>query len=486
MLFNSYIFILLFLPICVVGYFGLNHFDFRLGQTFLTAMSLWFYGYFHAGYLALIAASMIGNYLIYLAMKRTDSPKLKKISLWAGILFDLGLLFYFKYFQFFMDNVNALARTDFVLKEILLPLGISFFTFQQISFLADAYRDEVPCCDPLSYASFVTFFPQLIAGPIVSHDELIPQFTDASKKKPDWGNLSMGLYIFALGLGKKVLLADTFGNAANWGFSHVDMLDTTNAVLTMLSYTIQLYFDFSGYCDMAIGLGKMLNIDLPLNFDSPYKALTIAEFWKRWHMTLTRFFTKYVYIPLGGSRKGLVRTCLNTLIVFALSGLWHGANWTFVLWGLCHGIFMVIHRIFRKFFDRLHPALNWLLTFSFVNAAWVLFRADSIGDAVRLLNRIVKLEFGPIAKQIAEVFRLPELLLLFRSQPAAGILDAYPYLFLGMLFALALWILLGEKNAYERMLNFKPTAGRAFTTVLLLVWCIMSLSGVSTFLYFNF
>ncbi|MCM1091434.1 MAG: MBOAT family protein [Muribaculum sp.] len=486
MLFNSYLFILFFLPICVVGYFGLNHFHFRLGQVFLTAMSLWFYGYFHPGYLVLIAASMLGNYLAYLAMRHTDSRKLRKLSLWGGVLFDLGLLFYFKYFNFFVENINALARTDFVLEEILLPLGISFFTFQQISFLADAYRGEVVSCDLLSYASFVTFFPQLIAGPIVSHDELIPQFSDASKKKPDWGNLSMGLYIFALGLGKKVLLADTFGNAANWGFANVDALDATNAVLTMLSYTIQLYFDFSGYCDMAIGLGKMLNIDLPLNFDSPYKALTIADFWKRWHMTLTRFFTKYVYIPLGGSRKGSVRTYLNILLIFVLSGLWHGANWTFVLWGLCHGIFMAAYRRFRTFFDKLHPALNWLLTFSFVNAAWVLFRADSIEDAVRLLNRIVKMDFGPIAKQIADAFRLPEFLLLFRSQAAAGILDNYPYLFVGILFALALWILLGEKNAYEKMQNFKPTAGRGAATVLLLVWCVMSLSGVSTFLYFNF
>lgn len=483
MLFNSYIFILSFLPICLIGYFGLNHFDLRWGQIFLAAMSLWFYGYFHIGYLLLIIVSMAGNYLLYSIMGRTSSAKIRDISLVAGIVFDMGLLFYFKYFNFFMDNLNVLFRTDYTFKEILLPLGISFFTFQQISFIVDAYKGEVTDCDLLYYISFVTYFPQLIAGPIVSHDELIPQFMDKEKKSLDWRHLSEGIYLFALGLAKKVLLADTFGNASNWGFANIGSLDTTNALLSMLAYTIQLYFDFSGYCDMAIGLGKMMNIDLPLNFNSPYKALTITEFWKRWHITLTRFFTKYVYIPLGGNRKGRIRTYVNTMAVFLLSGLWHGAAWTFVLWGALHGIFMVVTRIWQGFFERLHPALNWLLTFSFVNVTWVLFRAETAHDALRFLNRIALLRFGEIDTNITGCFHLPEFQVLL---DLTGIQTVYPHFLLGLAFAVVLWILLGTKNAYERMLDLRPTVVNGMTTVLLLVWCIFSLTGVSIFLYFNF
>ena len=198
------------------------------------------------------------------------------------------------------------------------------------------------------YASFVTFFPQLIAGPIVTHDELIPQFIDEKKKRINWDNIAKGIYIFTIGMFKKVILADTFGNAVNWGFQNIAELDTSNALIVMLAYTMQIYFDFSGYCDMALGIGKMLNIELPLNFNSPYKALRITEFWDRWHITLTRFLTKYVYIPLGGNRRGRLRTYFNILIVFLISGIWHGANWTFILWGGVHGVFVILTRHFKR------------------------------------------------------------------------------------------------------------------------------------------
>ena len=299
MLFNSYIFILFFLPICIAGYFAWNHFGkIKMGLAFLLGMSLWFYGYFNVKYLSIILTSIFFNYFCYIILKK--ARRTKKLLLGAAVTFNIGILFYFKYYDFFVENINLIFKTDITLKNLLLPLGISFFTFQQISFLVDAYRGEIGKYSFLEYALFVTFFPQLIAGPIVTHDELIPQLLDKGKKRFCWDNFAKGIYIFTLGLGKKVLLADTFGNAANWGFSHIDILDTTNAVIVMLSYTIQIYFDFSGYCDMALGIGKMLNIDLPINFNSPYKALTITEFWKRWHITLTRFLTKYLYFPLGG------------------------------------------------------------------------------------------------------------------------------------------------------------------------------------------
>ena len=318
MLFNSYIFIFLFLPICIVGYFLLNKTGkYQLGRAFLLGMSLWFYGYFNPAYLLIIVSSVCINYLFYLWMSRLqqqDKNKFCKPVMIFAVAVNLGIIGYFKYMDFFIENVNAVAGTDWPLKHIMLPLGISFFTFQQISFIVDTYRGQVPKYDFLTYACYVTFFPQLVAGPIVTHDELVPQLLDADKKKVDWDNMAKGFYIFAMGLGKKVLIADVFGGAVNIGYGNIATLQATNAIMVMFAYSIQLYFDFSGYCDMAIGLGKMLNIDLPLNFDSPYKALNLADFWNRWHMTLGRFFTRYVYIPLGGNRKGNMRTYFNICI----------------------------------------------------------------------------------------------------------------------------------------------------------------------------
>lgn len=488
MLFNSYIFVFLFFPLCMIGYFGLNHLrKYRMAMIFLFGMSLWFYGFFNPSYLPIILVSTCVNYLLTLGMLKSENPWMKKTELALGILFNVGLIFYFKYFDFFLDNVNHLFHTDFPLRHILLPLGISFFTFQQLSYVIDTYRGEVKQYDFWQYACFVTYFPQLIAGPIVTHDELVPQFEDLSKKTFNWDNFAPGLYLFTLGLAKKVLLADTFGKAADYGFAAESLmyLDSTDAIITMLAYTIQIYFDFSGYCDMAVGIGRMMNIDLPLNFDSPYKALTITEFWKRWHKTLTRFFTKYIYIPLGGSRKGLARTCLNTMIVFAVSGLWHGANWTFILWGLLHGVFMVITRVFRRFFDWLHPAVNWILTFGFVSGTWTLFRADSVHQAVQIVKKVLAFDFGSINEMLLEAFSLPEFMILGDFLPAA--LGAWlPYILLAGFFAVAMLLILLVPNAYRKSLSFEPKVSNAVAVCILLGWCIFSFAGVSSFLYFNF
>lgn len=350
--------------------------------------------------------------------------------------------------------------------------------------MIDAWKGEVGDYRFLDYALFVTYFPQLIAGPIVTHDELVPQFQDESRRHIDWDRFASGLYVFALGMAKKVLLADTFGNAANWGYANISQLNSISALVVMLSYTIQIYFDFSGYCDMAIGIGRMMNIDLPQNFNSPYKARTITEFWDRWHMTLTRFFTKYVYIPLGGSRRGTGRTYVNVMVVFLVSGLWHGANWTFVLWGAVHGVFSVVTRRFRRFFDSLPAVLDWLITFSFVNLAWVLFRADSIVDARQLIGRIIAMDMGTVHDSILSCFELAEFSTISRFisnyiVPIPG--TAWFCLF----FAAAFWLLKG-KNACERMRDFSTGWHTSCVTVLLLVWCVFSFSGISTFLYFNF
>lgn len=484
MLFNSYIFVLFFLPVCLLGYFGLNHFRFfKASQLFLLLMSLWFYAYFNTNYLAIILVSIAVNYSFNLLFQKLRQDLWRKITLAGALVFNVGILFYFKYFDFFMVNFSAVIGADYTLKNILLPLGISFFTFQQLSYVIDCYHGKVPEYDFLQYASFVVYFPQLIAGPIVTHDELVPQFNDESKKYFNWDNMAQGLYIFALGLGKKVLLADTFGNAANWAFSNVDLLDSTNATLGMLAYTIQIYFDFSGYCDMAIGIGKMMNIDLPLNFDSPYKAVTIGDFWSRWHKTLTRFFTKYIYIPLGGSRRGMLRTCMNTMVVFLVSGIWHGANWTFILWGCLHGIAMVLYKVFKKYVDKWPKVLNGLITFAFVNIAWVLFRADSLGQAFDFLSRVFALDFGAVDAGILGAFESVEIVYVLSQVFSTEMVSKI--LFLGY-FVVAFAIILLSRNAYEKMCSFKPGFVSMAVSSILMVWCIFSFAGISTFLYFNF
>ena len=459
---------------------------YTLAQAFLLGMSLWFYGFFNPSYLAIILVSIVGNYLFTRLMAKTTHPAWRKAEVTLAVLLNLGVLFYYKYFDFFLMNLNRFAHTDFTLRNILLPLGISFFTFQQVSYVIDAYRGDVEQYDFLQYASFVAYFPQLIAGPIVTHDELIPQFMDLAKKRFSWDNFARGLYMFALGLAKKVLIADLFGIAANWGFSNVASLDTTNALFTSLAYTIQIYFDFSGYCDMAIGIGQMMNLDLPVNFDSPYKALTIDEFWKRWHKTLTRFFTRYLYIPLGGSRRGTLRTYLNVMIVYCASGIWHGANYTFIAWGLLQGVLTVANRIWKDKISKLHPGFSWLVTFLLVSASMTLFRANSIADAITILRQILVMDFGPVHENILNAFRLPELQLLIRNIPQLAFLQFQPGLILTVCYGGAMALILGSRNAHEHMLAFRPTLGNALFTALLLVWCVMTFSGVSTFLYFNF
>ena len=487
MLFNSYIFILLFLPLTLIGYYILNHFSkYRLASIYLLLMSLWFYAYFNIKYLPIILTSIILNYLFYIFFNHNNVKWLRKVVLVVAVLLNVSLLLYFKYYDFFIENVNAVFDTEFTLKRLLLPLGISFFTFQQLSFVIDSYRNEIPKYDFINYALFVTYFPQLIAGPIVTHDEMVPQFLDEKKRKIDFQNLASGLYVFAMGFAKKVLIADVFGNAVNWGYANTDLLNATDAIVIMLSYTIQIYFDFSGYCDMATGIAKMMNFDLPQNFNSPYKSFTITEFWKRWHRTLTRFFTKYIYIPLGGNRKGETRMLLNTLIVFLVSGFWHGASWNFVLWGFLHGAFCVITKLFDKFFEKLHPALNWIITFLFVNLTWILFRATSISEAAGIIAKIGAMNFGGINYNILSVFKLDGVEALSTIFFGKGLLEINSGIYLLLFSVAAFAIFLGCKNVNEKLAEFRPTAAKSLFTVVLLVWGLISLSGMSTFLYFNF
>ena len=321
----------------------------------------------------------------------------------------------------------------------------------------------------------MTFFPQLIAGPIVLHSEIVPQFADPKNRHFRSESFAPGLFAFARGLFKKVIVADTFAIAVNAGFGTAHSLNTAEAWFVAIGYTLQLYFDFSGYCDMATGIGLMFNIRIPMNFNSPYKSLNIREFWQRWHMTLSRFLTNYIYFPLGGSRKGLPRTCLNLLIVFLVSGLWHGAGWLFLLWGLMHGIASVLYRLFRKQYDTLHPSLQWIMTFTFVVIAWIFFRATSLQDALAIVKSMFMMDFSPIRTAITSAFALP-----------GGFHPGYNAIYMLLWYILSLGACLGLRNNYENTMTFRPTLWNAALTVILIVYSVLSLSGVSVFLYFNF
>lgn len=445
-------------------------------------MSLWFYGYFNIRYLPIICLSILANYLISLFLLKEQVGQMpRRLMLAFALLLNIGSLFYFKYFDFFVENLNAALKTDFNLLRLALPLGISFFTFQQIAFLIDSYRRGIPRYPFLDYALFVAFFPKIMQGPIALHNEMIPQFAQPDRKVFQYENFSKGLLALALGLGKKVLLADTFGKLVDWGYADVGALDTTSALLVMLAYTLQIYFDFSGYCDTATGICCMLNIDLPMNFNSPYQALTVYDFWKRWHITLTRFFRTYIYFPLGGSRKGALRTYLNVFLIFFISGIWHGANWTFILWGALHGFAMVLNRLLKKRIDQLHPALSWLATFAFINVTWIYFRAASVTEANLFLKQILAMDFAPIQKSMMELFVLPEFDFVFQ------LLDiSKPLWVMGLFFAFGMFAILGMKNTNERLKSFKPSIRASVVTAALLAWSILSFGGVSTFLYINF
>ncbi len=389
MLFNSYEFIFIFLPITFFIYFYLNHKRLtEVSKGFLLFSSLFFYSWWNITYLPIILSSLLFNYIVGNSLNNDDGyyKFSKKSILIFGIISNIALLSYFKYTDFMIDNFNLLTDANVPTLDLALPLAISFFTFQQISYLVDSYRRETKEYDFLNYALFVTFFPQLIAGPIVHHKEMMPQFMKIRNKVKNYKNIAMGLFIFSIGLFKKVVIADTFVIWAINGFDVATTLNIFEAWATSLSYTFQLYFDFSGYTDMAIGLALLFNIKLPINFNSPYKATNIQDFWRRWHITLSRFLKDYIYIPLGGNRKGNFRIYNNLLATFIIGGIWHGAGWTFVFWGFLHGIALVVHRIWQNIGFQLYSIIAWFITFNFINIAWVFFRAKEWDDAIKILT----------------------------------------------------------------------------------------------------
>jgi len=398
-LFNSYEFLLFFLPVSVAGYFFFGRLGPRLrgdddagryANAWLVACSFFFYAWWRVEFLPLLLASIAVNFVVgRTIVHRAAMGVPTRALLIAGIAFDLGLLGYFKYANFFVANAALVFGVAAPTLNVILPIGISFFTFTQIAFLVDASLRKAAEPSLVNYALFVSYFPHLLAGPILHHREMMPQFADATNKRLDWENVARGLALLAIGLGKKVLIADELAPVVNAGYSAQHLPTFGDAWLTTACYTMQIYFDFSGYTDMALGMALMMNIRLPQNFDSPYRQRNLREFWRHWHITLMRFLRDYVYIPVGGSRKGEAFTAFALVFTFALGGLWHGASWTFVLWGVVNGVGLVAVRWWGRTGLALPAIVAWAMTFAFTNFAWVLFRAPDLGIARATIAALV-------------------------------------------------------------------------------------------------
>ena len=499
MLFSTWQFILIFLPITWGLYFWFNHKRLILaGKVVLVFASLFFYAYWDVRYLPLILISILFNFGIGTALTRLypkdsvlheDSNRryYRILFLSLGIGANLLLLGYYKYSHFFISNLNTHFATSYNIPSIVLPLAISFFTFTQIVYLVDSFRGQTGKYDLLNYSLFVTFFPHLIAGPIVQHQQIMPQFY--SRWTLSWraSNVLRGLLIFSIGFFKKVVIADTFAIYSDAGFDGNGPIDFFTAWATSLSYTFQLYFDFSGYCDMAMGAALLFNIWLPINFNSPYRALSIQDFWRRWHITLSHFLRDYLYIPMGGNRYSKYRTYITLFITFVLGGLWHGASWMFVLWGALHGLGLVVHRIWQQLHLPLPKPIAWLVTFAFVNVTWVFFRAKTGEDALRILHGMVDIQsiYQPLigAKSILNISWsgwLGDLLLhLFPS----SLVSQLP-IYLAITFG---FILIFQKNSVAVIQGRITTAKVLICALLFSAALLVSLTQTSSvFLYFNF
>ncbi len=518
MLFDSYIFIFAFLPITLGIYFLLTSYNFfKTAINWLIFASLFFYAWWNPKYLVLIILSIMVNYYIGLfIIKYYARKKMRALALYLGLIFNLGLIVFYKYTNFFVENLNYFGA-DINVPPIILPLAISFFTFQQIAYLVDVNRGYAKKYRFSDYCLFVTFFPQLIAGPIVQHNQIISQFGNLSNLQFSSKSISVGFTIFLLGLVKKVGLADYVAVYANTVFDSATkgiILSFWESWFGAFAYSVQLYFDFSGYSDMAVGLGLMFGIKLPANFNSPYKAVNIIDFWRRWHITLSTFLRDYLYIPLGGNKYGAFKRYINIFITMVIGGLWHGANWTFVVWGGMHGFFIIINHFWRGLTSK-YLILFWaknkklnilyqMITFLAVVSAWVLFKAENIKVAISILRSMYLfngLSFPNSLLRNIEI--LKSLGLETRGMFYNGLADWYNgVLMIGVLIL----IVLKTPNTLEIMRRFYPSDYQvstevkgniissvwypskkwAFITSLLFLVAIMLISEENEFLYFQF
>ncbi len=511
MLFNSFEFITLFLPIVLVlFYLSRVYFGFRVSVFVLVVSSFFFYAYWNPPYLILLIVSILVNFSLGTAISNREcSDKAKRLLVTAGIVFNLLLLGYFKYTNFFLDQLELVVDSTFHL-DVLLPIGISFYTFQQIAYIMDSYKEKTSYSF-LDYCLFVSFFPQLIAGPIVHHAEMMPQFKQNKAREQLINSLSIGVFIFVCGLFKKVVIADNLSLYASPIFNAADegmQITMIEAWLGTLAYSFQLYFDFSGYSDMAIGLAKMFGINLPLNFNSPYKSTSIIDFWRRWHITLSRFLRDYLYISLGGNRRGGIIRYRNLFLTMLMGGIWHGAGWGFVIWGCLHGLFLVINNIYHQFslvkglfkiFDK--KLFAWMITFFVVVLAWVPFRATTFEGVVGIWSSMFALNDIGLPVILVNMLGVQNLESTYLSTLVGGdyVLEIQDWAFSGIplifaSFVIALFLpnsqqlsaYLQDVKSIFRIQRNALSRISAVTTALLFVVVLSMLNGATEFMYFQF
>lgn len=481
MLFNSYAFLLVYLPIVFLGFFSFSKLHLtKAAQGWLLLSSLFFYGFWDVRYLPLLMGSIIFNYGMGSWMLKEQRPQRKKVFLIGGIAADLGLLFYYKYSNFFISNLLSTSQW----MEIILPLGISFFTFTQIAYLVDAYQNKVEKGDFLSYGLFVTIFPHLIAGPILHHKDMIKQFTSLRMYVISWPNIAQGIFLFVIGICKKVLIADQLALYVKPIFDEsIEPISFIVAWLGAISYTLQLYFDFSGYSDMAVGLGLLFSLRLPINFNSPYQSDCMIDFWRRWHITLSQFLRDYLYISLGGNRYGKWGKMRNLFITMLLGGLWHGAGWTFILWGACHGLFLGINHVWRDLKLAMPHLLAKALTLLAVTCAWVIFRSPNVDQAANILGGMAGFHGMILPEKYASFLPfLKSFGIIFGELPNSHF-KLYDLAMLGLLSAVVLF--LPNSNFWAQKFKQKPVAWSVPCAVLLFA-CFLYLDEMSEFLYYQF
>ncbi len=484
MLFNSYIFIYLFLPLVLAGYYLLGKWGTKAAAGWLAATSLFFYAYEEIAFLPLLLGSIAFNFAVGRLIAAAEGSR-RRLWLTLGVAANILTLGYFKYTGFLLGNLNELFQAGLAVPEILLPIGISFFTFTQTAYLVDVYRRQTANTAFVYYVEFVTIFPHLIAGPIISHREMLPQFLNPVNLRVNYANLSQGLTLFILGLGKKVIIADSLAIWANYVFGHVDSANILLAWIGAIAYTLQLYFDFSAYSEMAVGLGLMLNLRLPRNFDSPYQSGSMIEFWRRWHMTLGQWVRDYIYIPLGGNRRGRCRQYMHLLAAMVLIGLWHGAGWTFIIWGTLHGILLLFNHLWRHLGGNLPRLLSVPLTFLAVNFCCTIFRAASMSEALRLLREMWGMGSLSLSWEGLPLGWLGQLDIVGKA-PAAGSEGFLLGCLLTLcLLTLATWLLPNPQTILERG-SLAPGWRLLAAAMVILAVSLMGMTSSGEFLYFQF
>lgn len=470
MLFNSFQFIFVFLPIALLGYYLIGNKKSQL--WFLFSSSLFFYAYWSHTYVFLLLFTVVLDFYIGQLLFRCQDDRKRKALLLTSVIANLSVLGLFKYYNFFIGSVNGAfsyfgSQASLPHLDLILPIGVSFYTFQSMSYVIDVYRRSASSHGSLlEFSSYVTLFPHQISGPLVRHNSIVPQLENIETYLFKYPNFWKGICFFVFGLAKKMLIADRLAEAIDPIIGNMVVASNLEAFFAMIGYTIQLYFDFSGYSDMAVGLGLMMNIQFPANFNSPYKSRSITEFWKRWHITLSSWLRDYLYISLGGNRKGVLFTYRNLLLTMAIGGLWHGANWTFLVWGTMHGAALAIERWCKDHNVDLikSSALKWISTFLFVSVAWTFFRANSIQDATIWLTKVFSWQGG----YNTDITLMP---IKYRDK-------FYLICLVGLVSSML------AKNTWE--MKFKPALSTATILALLFVVCLMYMGEQSPFLYFQF